>query len=670
MAILPDKEIKKIVQEKDAVYVDEGPEIKEDLQIGPSSMDLRLGYEFGVLNTRKVEMVDTKDMKKYSNYMKKEKHTAEEGVIVHPGEFILGNTLETVNCPSNLVARVEGRSSYGRLGIIVHASLPYDERILHWDEKNGYRFLEIGEIVEEEVEGCAVSFDPETKEVSKFRITEFIENPPKDIYRVKTEKGREVKITEDHNLFTLSEEGDIEKVKTQNVEGELIAVPRKIETENKVPEVDLLDLFEKKGLEEDVMVNDKGIVEAAVIENKDTENYYSENGVAPLQTVNGDISQEAKLSFKQSTAQFPQTIELDEEFAYTAGLFLAEGYQRRKQLIFSNKNRNYLEKVKDYFERFDVNYYEKEDKNGCTSLTFSSAFLSKVFKGLRLADKRIGDKLLNMPESCLKELYQGLIDGDACVREDRVEYYTSSKELASDIGYLCSMLGKTFSITYREREDGRDEYRLEIRENPHKLLQGIPMPAKLLREVRNEISLSLKEVASELGYNSKSSISNLENKEYERVKREKLQKIAKYYKNRAKTEEARKKSEKLVQIANSDLLFDKVEEVEKISENQPNYDLEVQPNGQKIENFLGGHGGIFLSNTAGYIDPGFEGDITLEIQNLGNAPVKLYPEERVCQLVFETMTEEAENPYGDKKDTKYMGQTGTTSSRLGKEKRQ
>jgi dCTP deaminase len=125
MAILPDREIKKIVEEKDAVYVDEGPEIKEDLQIGPSSMDLRMGYEFGILNTRKVEMVDTKDMKKYSNYMKKETHTAEEGVIVHPGEFILGNTLETVNCPSNLVARVEGRSSYGRLGIIVHATAGY-----------------------------------------------------------------------------------------------------------------------------------------------------------------------------------------------------------------------------------------------------------------------------------------------------------------------------------------------------------------------------------------------------------------------------------------------------------------------------------------------------------------------------------------------------------------
>ncbi len=125
MAILPDKEIKRLVRERKAVHVEEGPEINEELQIGPSSMDLRMGYEFGVLNTRKLDIVDTKSMERYSNYMKKEKHSAEEGVIVHPGEFILGTTLETVKCPSNLVARVEGRSSYGRLGIIVHATAGY-----------------------------------------------------------------------------------------------------------------------------------------------------------------------------------------------------------------------------------------------------------------------------------------------------------------------------------------------------------------------------------------------------------------------------------------------------------------------------------------------------------------------------------------------------------------
>ncbi|PSH01450.1 MAG: hypothetical protein BRC27_02150, partial [Nanohaloarchaea archaeon SW_10_44_10] len=405
------------------------------------------------------------------------------------------------------------------------------------------------------------------------------------------------------------------------------------------------------------------------IENKEMESYYKKNRTVPLNSVDRKDTTEASISFKQSEAEFPTEIELTPEFAYTAGFFLAEGTQRRRQIGFSNKNREFIERVRNYFEQFDVGFYEHKDKNNCYSLTICSAFFSRIFEALGIADKRIEDRLLDMPDECLEKLYQGLIDGDACIRGERVEYYTSSKELAGDIAYLCSMLGKASSITHREREGGRDEYRLEIRDNPHKLLQNIPVPSKLLKDIRTEIGLSMKEVATELGYSSKSSISNLENREYETVKRNNLQKVAEYYSNRAEADKGQQKAKKLVQIARSDLLFDRVEKVEKISEEQPNYDLEVQPSGEKIENFLGGHGGIFLSNTAGYIDPGFSGDITLEMQNLGNAPVKLYPEDRVCQVVFETMTSEAENPYGEKKDSKYMGQTGATGSRLGEEKR-
>ncbi|MFB6147983.1 MAG: 2'-deoxycytidine 5'-triphosphate deaminase domain-containing protein, partial [Candidatus Nanohaloarchaea archaeon] len=649
MAILSDREIRELIQEKDAVRSPE-KDLDFDLQLGPSSFDLRLGYEFGVLNTRKLEMIDTMDMEKYEDFIHKEEHSADEGVVIHPGEFLLGSTLESLKVPDNLVARVEGRSSYGRLGIIVHASLPYDERILHWTEDEGYRFGEIGEIVENKEKGYAVSFDPETKKISKFEITDFIQNPPKDIYRIKTEKGREVRTTEDHNLFTLDEEGEISKIKTSEVEGELVAIPRKIETSQvQNPEIDLIELLDGRETEEDIMISSPKVAQKATLENPDMERYYEEKKTAPLSSVEkGKIEADARISFKQSTVSLDREFELTPEFAYVAGLFLAEGYQRRKQLVFANKNERFLERVKDYFEDLDVGIYEKEDQNNCRYLTVSSALFSRIFGALGLAEKRIGEELLDMPEKSLEHLYQGLIDGDASVRDDRVEYYTSSRELAGDISYLCSLLGKPCSITHRDREDGRDEYRLEIGDEPHKLLQGVPTPSALLREIREEMGLTMKEVASELGYSSRTSISNLENREYDTVKRRSLQKIADYYLNRAETYEARDKARKLRQIAYSDLLFDRVKEVERVAEKQPNYDLEVQPEGRKIENFLGGYGGIFLSNTAGYIDPGFEGDITLEMQNLGNAPVKLYPEDRICQVVFETMTSEAETPYGEK----------------------
>lgn len=74
--------------------------------------------------------------------------------------------------------------------------------------------------------------------------------------------------------------------------------------------------------------------------------------------------------------------------------------------------------------------------------------------------------------------------------------------------------------------------------------------------------------------------------------------------------------------------------------------------------------GVAVHVTAGFIDPGFEGTITLEIVNLNCVPVVLYPFQRVCQIVFEELCEPAEQPYGVGGRGKYQGQVGVTPSRI------
>jgi dCTP deaminase len=74
--------------------------------------------------------------------------------------------------------------------------------------------------------------------------------------------------------------------------------------------------------------------------------------------------------------------------------------------------------------------------------------------------------------------------------------------------------------------------------------------------------------------------------------------------------------------------------------------------------------GIIVHSTAGFIDPGFQGTITLEISNLNRMPVALYPGMRVCQLAFERMTSPAETPYHKKEGSKYQGQILPEESRL------
>jgi len=122
MAILSDKDLKEIIEKENAVYTSRGPEVNMDLQLGPSSLDLRLGYEFGFLDTRSVKALDTRKMDDYDKIKNTRETTPEEGMVIHPGEFVLGSTLESLKVPDNLVARIEGRSSYARLGLIPHAA--------------------------------------------------------------------------------------------------------------------------------------------------------------------------------------------------------------------------------------------------------------------------------------------------------------------------------------------------------------------------------------------------------------------------------------------------------------------------------------------------------------------------------------------------------------------
>ena len=75
--------------------------------------------------------------------------------------------------------------------------------------------------------------------------------------------------------------------------------------------------------------------------------------------------------------------------------------------------------------------------------------------------------------------------------------------------------------------------------------------------------------------------------------------------------------------------------------------------------------GIVIHSTAGYIDPGFSGQITLEIANLANIPVRLYPGMRIAQISFARMTTPADTPYGRRGlGSKYQGQGAPTPSRL------
>jgi dCTP deaminase len=74
--------------------------------------------------------------------------------------------------------------------------------------------------------------------------------------------------------------------------------------------------------------------------------------------------------------------------------------------------------------------------------------------------------------------------------------------------------------------------------------------------------------------------------------------------------------------------------------------------------------GLLIHSPAGFIDPGFDGHVTLELSNVANLPITIYPGMKIGQLSFVQLTEAAERPYGSEGiGSKYQGQRGPTPSR-------
>ena len=73
--------------------------------------------------------------------------------------------------------------------------------------------------------------------------------------------------------------------------------------------------------------------------------------------------------------------------------------------------------------------------------------------------------------------------------------------------------------------------------------------------------------------------------------------------------------------------------------------------------------GVSFHSTAGFVDPGFEGNLTLELSNLATLPITLYEGMPVGQISFMRMDQPVERPYGEEGGNKYQGQAEPTASR-------
>lgn len=88
--------------------------------VQPSSVDVRLDKFFRLFDNHKYRVIDpAMEQPELTRLVEVD---PSDGLVLHPGEFVLGSTLEAVTLPDDLAARVEGKSSLGRLGLLTHAT--------------------------------------------------------------------------------------------------------------------------------------------------------------------------------------------------------------------------------------------------------------------------------------------------------------------------------------------------------------------------------------------------------------------------------------------------------------------------------------------------------------------------------------------------------------------
>jgi dCTP deaminase len=160
--ILSDVDIKRAVS-AGRIVID--PFDVRDVQ--PSSVDLHVDARFRVFANSRYPYIDVREpMPDLTELVEVEQ---DDPFILHPGGFVLGSTLERVALPDDLVARLEGKSSLGRLGLLIHSTAGYVDP--GWD---GYLTLELSNVA-----NLPITIYPGMKigQISFFRLTTAAEVP-------------------------------------------------------------------------------------------------------------------------------------------------------------------------------------------------------------------------------------------------------------------------------------------------------------------------------------------------------------------------------------------------------------------------------------------------------------------------------------------------------------
>jgi dCTP deaminase len=160
--VLSDRTIRRLIEEGRI-----GIDPFEPALMQPSSLDVRVDRFFRVFRNSRYPYIDVKTEQEELTELVEV--PPEEAFILHPGEFVLGSTLERVTLPDDLVARLEGKSSLGRLGLLIHSTAGFIDP--GWD---GHVTLELSNVANLPI---TIYYGMKIGQLSFVQLTEPAETP-------------------------------------------------------------------------------------------------------------------------------------------------------------------------------------------------------------------------------------------------------------------------------------------------------------------------------------------------------------------------------------------------------------------------------------------------------------------------------------------------------------
>ncbi len=501
----------------------------------------------------------------------------------------------------------------------VGESLPYDEQLLVFDGKKIFR-EQIGKIVEEKLDVQVVSFDSDGKAILS-KISGHIKHPLNGkMLEVVTRTGRRIRVTDKHSLFGLVD-NEIQPVAT----GSLAAGESVVAIPSRLPNIDLnfrrVNLFThfSKG-EGYVLWNVQKNLQRAVKElGLDavakclgiSKKYLSD--IKGLTKRNLTVSAkgfaellekgfrpelgEVKIGVRKSRNRLPVMLEVDESFCRLLGLFVAEGDYNKEIVRITNCNPEIRQDAVNAFQKLGVPLTLTDTSIIVNSHMFKHV-LEKVF-GLKTGafNKRAPEFLLGASNVQCSAFLKGYFSGDGSItcseRRYVIEATTVSMGLADDLLYLLLKAGIVAVHGEKKEWSGSISHRVKIFgvENFRKFL-----PIGFIDSKRN---LAVSKYISEKGW-SRSNVVPVNLKISELLESA----FGNYAKNQNvgvnKLKEAlcavdieRARYASLWKLIESDIYWDRVEQVNEVNYSGSVYDVSVEP----CQNFVAGFGGIFAHNS-------------------------------------------------------------------------